>query len=173
MSELYLLRHAKAVPPDASASDGDRALDERGRDGARAMAQWIGQQRLQPDLVLCSTAARTRETLELIVDAFGRRPDIRFESGIYLASADRLMARLRELTEKTATLMMIGHNPGLHELAQSLADVTTGPLASRLATNLPTAGLVRFEVPVEWSGLRKRCARLVAFITPKDLLVEE
>jgi len=168
MSELYLLRHAKAVSADTGARDSDRVLDARGRDGARAIARWIVRTGLQPDLVLCSTAARTRETLDLIVDAFPRRPDIRFEGELYLASADRLMARLRGVAAETQRLMMVGHNPGLHELAQSLADTTTGPLASRLGTNLPTAGLVRFEIAVEWAGLQRRGARLVAFVTPID-----
>ncbi|HEX4111683.1 MAG TPA: histidine phosphatase family protein [Stellaceae bacterium] len=169
MSELYLLRHAKAVSKEGDFRDIDRPLDERGREGARAIARWLKQNEITPELVLCSPAARTRETLDLVVGVFGPPPDIRYESGLYLADADRLLARLRDIADDIQRVMLIGHNPGIHELAQSLADVTSGPLASRLAVNLPTAGLARYRIEVEWSGLRRRGARLVGFVSPKDL----
>jgi phosphohistidine phosphatase len=173
MSELYLLRHAKAVSKDSDFRDIDRPLDERGRDGARAIAQWLARNKVRPGLVLCSPAARTRETLDLVAGAFGPPPDIRYESGLYLADADRLLARLRDVPEQVQCAMLVGHNPGIHELAQSLCDVTGGPLAGRLAANLPTAGLAQYRIEVEWSGLRRRGARLIALVSPKDLLERE
>jgi phosphohistidine phosphatase len=168
MSDLILLRHAKAISKDGNFRDIDRPLDERGRDSARAVAQWLTRNRVQPALVLCSPAVRTRETLSLVGAAFDPPPPIEFESGLYVADADRLLARLREVPEETHSVMIVGHNPGLHELALALADTSGGPLASRLAINLPTAGLARFEVAVEWAGLLRRVARLVALFSPKD-----
>lgn len=169
MSELYLLRHAKAVPQSGNVRDADRVLEERGRAGARAMAKYLKRQKIAPQLVLCSPTARTRETLALIVDAFEPKPQIEYDMGIYLAPADRLLERIREIPDDIERAMIIGHNPGLHELAQSLADTHVGPLADRLAANLATSGFVRFEIHIEWSGLRRRGARLVALVTPKDL----
>jgi phosphohistidine phosphatase len=168
MSELYLLRHAKAMPQNEPVADRDRPLEERGRKGARAIAQWIGDRGLEPELVLCSPATRTRETLELIVGSFARQPDIRYEGELYVADAGRLLERLRELPGSVRRVMLIGHNPGLHELAQSLADSTADPLGQRLASGLPTAGLARFEIETEWASLRRRSARLVAMVSPRD-----
>ena len=168
MSELYLLRHAKAVP-QGDMRDTDRPLEERGRAAARAMAKWLKRHKIAPELVLCSPSARTRETLDLIADAFTPKPEIVYEPGLYLATAERLLDRVRDLPDSIERAMIVGHNPGLHEFAQWLADTNVGPLADRLATNLATAGLARFEVNIEWSGLRRRGARLVALVSPKDL----
>lgn len=171
MSELYLLRHAKAVSKEGDFRDIDRPLDERGRDGARAVGQWLRRNAIRPDLVLCSPSARTRETLDLALGVTPP-PETRFDNSLYLADADRLLALLRDVPERFQRVMLIGHNPGIHELALSLADTTSGPLASRLAANLPTAGLARYEVEAEWPGLRRRAARLLAFVSPKDLAAD-
>jgi phosphohistidine phosphatase len=168
MSELYLLRHAKAVP-QGDTRDADRPLEERGRTGARALAKWLKRQKIAPELVLCSPSVRTRQTLDLVSEAFSRSPEIAYEPGLYLASADKLLERVRAIPDQVEHAMIVGHNPGLHELAQWLADSNVGPLADRLATNLATSGLVRFEINIEWSGLRRRAARLMALVTPKDL----
>ena len=168
MSELYLLRHAKAVP-QGDMRDTDRPLEERGRAGARSVAEWLKRQKIAPQLVLCSPAARTRETLAIVAEGFAKAPRIDYDPGLYLAGAERLLDRIREIPDDVDRVMMIGHNPGLHELAQLLSDTNVGPLADRLATNLATAGLARFEVNVEWASLRRRGARLVALVTPKDL----
>lgn len=169
MNELYLLRHAKAVLQSGEMRDADRPLEPRGREGAQAIANWLKRQKIAPELVLCSPATRTRQTWDLIADAFVRPPEIEYEAGLYLAGADRLLDYIRAVPDTVACVMMIGHNPGLHELAQMLSDTTAGPLASRLAENLATAGLVRYEVATEWAGLRRRGARLVSLVTPKDL----
>jgi phosphohistidine phosphatase len=169
VNELYLFRHAKAVPQADNVRDTDRPLEERGRVGARKMAKWLKQQKIVPELVLCSPAVRTRETLDFVADAFAPKPRIEYEPGLYLATGARLMDRLREIPDSVKRVMIVGHNPGLHELAQALTDRKVGPLADRLASNLATAGLARFEVSIEWSGLRRRGARLVALVSPKDL----
>lgn len=169
MSELYLLRHAKAVPQNGGMSDADRPLERRGRQGALAIAKWLKQQKIVPQLVLCSPATRTRQTWELIADAFPKPPRTDFDAGLYLAGPDRLLAYVRAVPDSVERVMVIGHNPGLHELAQMLSDTNIGPLADRLADNLATAGFVRYEVAIEWAGLRRRGARLVALVTPKDL----
>jgi len=169
VSELYLLRHAKAVPAGEGGSDRERPLEQKGRHAAQAIGQWIAGHRPAIDLVLCSPSARTRQTLDIVSPAFLRPPRILIEDALYLATARALLARLRQI-EDAASVMAIGHNPGFQELAQTLADVSSGPLASRLAGGLPTAALARFELAVPWPSLDRRRARLTALVTPKELL---
>lgn len=168
MRTLYLLRHAKAVAQDP-AGDRERGLEERGRRAARAIAGWLGEQTPAPDLVLCSSAARTQATLDLVVPALVRAPRILYEDGLYLATARQLLARLRQIPPATGSALLIGHNPGIHELAILLADTGAGPLAARLADGFPTAALAAFELEVPWAALDRRRARLVRFTTPKEL----
>jgi phosphohistidine phosphatase len=163
------LYHTKARPKGAFLRNTTPPWEERARAPARALAKWLKRQKIAPQQVLCSTAARARETLDLVVDVFAPAPEIEYETGLYLATAERLLDRIRQIPDRVERVLVVGHNPGLQELAQWLADTNTGPLADRLATNLPTAGLARFEVNIEWSGLRRRGARLVALVTPKDL----
>jgi phosphohistidine phosphatase len=168
VSELHLLRHAKAVPLLEGGSDRDRPLEQRGRRAAQALAEWIGERRISPELVLCSPALRTRQTLDIVAPAFARPPNILIEEGIYLASARQLLTRLRQLPESGNSVMVVGHNPGFHELALYLSDVATGSLVARLA-GFPTAALATYDVAVPWPGLERRRARLSRVVTPKEL----
>ncbi|HJT06052.1 MAG TPA: histidine phosphatase family protein, partial [Stellaceae bacterium] len=105
----------------------------------------------------------------IITPALVRPPQILFEDALYLATAGQLLARLRQVAASTACVMVVGHNPGLHELAAVLSDVTGGPLMARLAAGLPTAAMASYEVAVPWSALDRRGARFAALLTPKDL----
>lgn len=168
MSELHLLRHAKAAP-QGEGSDRERPLEQRGRRAAQALAAWAAEHKLAPGLVLCSPSSRTRQTLDIVAPAFAKPPQILFEDGLYLATAAQLLARLRQVGASTTSIMVVGHNPGLHELAAILSDVTGGPLMARLAAGLPTAAMASYEVAVPWSALDRRRARFAALLTPKDL----
>lgn len=168
VSELYLLRHAKAAPAEDAAGDRERPLEQRGRRAAQAIAAWIAERRLSPGLVLCSPALRTRQTLDLVSPAFARPPQIRIEEALYLATAPQLLARLRQLPDSADSIMLVGHNPGLYELSHLLADATTGPLMARLGA-FPTGALAGYAVATAWPALDRRCARLVAVALPKDL----
>src|SRR5579863_8170557 len=121
MHQLHLLRHAKSSWDD-DADDHARPLNKRGREAARLVGQMLPRAIAPIDLVLCSSAARTRETAELALAGLSPPPRILFEDGLYLAGVERLMERLRELDEATGAVMMIGHNPGLHDLALTLAE---------------------------------------------------
>jgi phosphohistidine phosphatase len=168
VSELHLLRHAKATP-QGEGTDRDRPLEQRGRRAAQALAAWAAEHRLAPTLVLCSPALRTRQTLDIVAPAFARPPQILLEDALYLATARQLMARLRQVPAGAAGVMIVGHNPGLHELATLLSDVSGGPLMARLAAGLPTAALASYEVAAPWAALDRRLARLAGLVTPKDL----
>src|SRR5690348_655206 len=168
VSELHLLRHAKAAP-QGEGTDRERPLEQRGRRAAQPLAAWAAEHKLGPTLVLCSPSTRTRQTLDIVAPAFARPPQILFEDGLYLATAAQLLARLRQVGASTEGVMLVGHNPGLHELAAMLSDVSDGPLMARLAAGLPTAAMASYDVAVPWSALDRRRARFAALLTPKDL----
>jgi len=167
--ELYLLRHAKAVPAEDGAADRDRPLEPRGRRAAQAIGAWIGQHDILPDLVLCSPSLRTRQTLDIVTPGFDRPPKIALDDGLYLAAADRLLARLRRVPASAERVLLVGHNPGLHELTLFLAESPAGPLLARLG-GFPAGVLVRFNVGVPWEALGRRTARLASVINPKELV---
>jgi phosphohistidine phosphatase len=168
VSALHLLRHAKAAP-QGEGTDRERPLEQRGRRAAQALAAWAEKRRLAPALVLCSPAVRTRQTLDIVAPAFARPPQILFEDALYLATAAQLMTRLRVVPAGTASVMIVGHNPGLHELATILSDVSSGPLMARLAAGLPTAALASYEIAVPWPALDRQGARFAGLVTPKEL----
>ena len=163
MKNLYIFRHAKAAPEDRE-GDAERPLTKRGRKAAAEMGEYLAKLAPAPQLVLCSTALRTRETLDEVLPAFDRAPQLLFEDLLYLASATRLLDRLRRLPEQAESVLLIGHNPGLHQLAAALTSET-----GTLAESFPTAALAVLRVPGRWSALRPHHAKLIDFQTPKSL----
>jgi phosphohistidine phosphatase len=167
MKRLYLLRHAKSSWKDTSLPDHDRPLAGRGRRAAKAIARHLREQDLEPQLVLCSTARRARETLERIQPALGAAT-VELEHDLYAASADALLERLRRVPDGVASVMLIGHNPGLQDLALDLA--RSPRTVGELATKFPTAALATLEVPASnWHELDHETAEIVAFVRPRDL----
>jgi phosphohistidine phosphatase len=167
VKRLYLLRHAKSSWKDTSLPDRDRPLAARGRRAAKAIARHLREQGIEPELVLCSTARRARETLDRIEPAFGK-PVIRVEDDLYAASADALLERLRSVPDTVESVMLIGHNPGLQELALTLA--RRSDTVRELEAKYPTAALATLMVPVEsWQELDGETAELVALVRPRDL----
>jgi len=163
LKTLYLLRHAKAAP-EAALGDARRPLAKRGRKAAKAMAEFLATLDPAPQLVLCSTALRTRETLELILPALNPPPTVAYEDRLYLAEASELLERVRKVQDETRCALVVGHNPGLHEFGARLA-VDPG----RLAEGFPTAALAALEVPGSWIDLQWQKAKLVLYQTPKAL----
>ncbi len=171
MHQLLLLRHAKSSWDDAGIEDHDRPLNARGRAAAILLRQAMQDIGLAPDLVLVSTARRTRETLEAL-EPWDDSPLVEPAGALYLASAEQLMQTLHAVPVTVRSLMLVGHNPGLHELALTLVgDALThaNPDMHRLAAGLPTGGLVEFNVAVPWSELRPGGGRLQRFLVPRDL----
>ena len=162
MKKLYLLRHAKAAPAQDGGADRERPLTERGQRAARALARWLGARRVEPELILCSSAVRTRQTLALILPAFAAARQVLYEEGLYLAEARGLLARLRKVPAATASVLLVGHNPGLEELMVRLAGE-----AGRRA-EMPTGALALFELAAGWDELDAASARLTELVTPKD-----
>jgi phosphohistidine phosphatase len=166
---LHLLRHAQATAQGETPGDRARPLEEAGRAAVRRLAAWAAEQRLGVQLVLCSTARRAEETLDILLPVLAGEPVVQFEEELYLADAARLLARLRHVPDNVASVLLVGHNPGLQDLAQRLADVAIGRLAARVAGGFPAAGLASFEIPVSWSALDRGRARLTRLIDPREL----
>lgn len=167
MHQLLLLRHAKAERVRDGQSDHDRALSPSGREAAlhlRARLRGLG---IAPDVVLVSTAKRARETLDCI-DFWDERPNIETLDALYMATAPRLLDLLRGLRETMRSVMVVGHNPGLHECALDLAAGATAPgeAHAALAKGFPTTRLAEFLVLTPWHDLRARNARLQRVIDP-------
>jgi phosphohistidine phosphatase len=168
MKTLYLLRHFKSSWKDKQLEDFDRPLGKRGRKAAEAMAGHLARNGIGPDQILCSPSRRTCETLERMGETFAAVPT-RFEKGIYLADASSLLRRLRRLGD-VASVMIVGHNPGLEMLASVLVGTGEKVPRARLARRFPTGALVVLTADIEdWRQLEAGCALLVDFVCPRDL----
>lgn len=163
LKTLYILRHAKAVQEDRN-GDAERPLTKRGRKAAAAMGEYLAGLKPLPQLVLCSTSLRTRETLDEILPTLGSAPELLYEDKLYLASAGRLIERLQHLPERADSVLVIGHNPGLHQLALTLAGESGG-----LVEGFPTAALAVLRFDGAWDTLRPHHAKLIDSQTPKSL----
>lgn len=168
--ELLLLRHAKAARDDAGLDDYDRPLTARGRAAAAHMGKSMRRMGLDPDLVLCSTAARTQATLLLALQELGWKRDVRLARGLYLAEMLALLEALRAAPQKCRSILLIGHNPGLEDLAALLSRPGVGATKDleRLRTKFPTAGLAVLDVAGTWETLQPESAVLREFLTPPD-----
>jgi phosphohistidine phosphatase len=171
MPRLLLLRHAKAERSRPGERDHDRRLAERGRNDAPKVGAYLSKHALTPDHVIVSTAARTRETWELAAAALGGSPPVVFDERIYEASPHTLLAVIKETGPNVGTLLVIGHNPGLQELAALL--IATGDIEARqrLREAFPTSALAAIEFALEgWDKLHPQGGRLAHFIEPRSLL---
>jgi len=174
MLRLWLLRHAKSAPADSGQSDFARRLAPRGRKACRIIASHLSESGIQPDIVLCSTAARTRETWELISRDLQQAPPARFDDALYLAPAPALLRYLQTKGGRSGSLMLVGHNPGLEELAAALAGSARGDALIRLNQKFPTGGLaeLQFALP-DWAAIRAGKGKLASFETPARLEPDE
>lgn len=164
MRTIHLLRHAKSSWK-TGLPDHERPLAPRGYRAAEAIRRHIGEQGIEPELVLCSTARRTRETLERIEPALGAA-DVRIEAELYGASEAILLDRIRAVPDAVASVMLIGHNPGLQLLALDLARRAPDELDEKF----PTAALASLAFPgASWRELGPGAAELVGFVRPRDL----
>ena len=169
MRQLLLLRHAKSSWDARSLADRDRPLSDRGRRNAATMRQAMHRLGLAPDLVLVSPALRTVQTLELL-EPWDETPLIEQVEGLYLAAPPQLFAVLHDVPETVRSVLLIGHNPGMHDLAQSLIDTSPAARPARqLAEGFPTAALAEFVIPGPWLRLAPGGGRLTRFLTPREL----
>jgi len=173
MHQLVLLRHAKAARESAGVSDHDRKLLPEGRRAAAAIGAAMRKAGLSPDVVLVSSSLRTQETLEELeaADVWDERPNIDTLPALYMATSTQIRDAIKNLPETVRSALVIGHNPGLHELAAALAaPAPTKPDLSRLTEAFPTAALAEFLIPTAWHRLTLGAASLQRFVVPAGLV---
>jgi len=163
---LYLLRHAKSSWDDPALADHERPLAPRGRRAAKRIAEHLRSLGIEPELVVCSSSTRTRETLELLLPAIGGST-LLYEDVLYHASREELLARVRRVPDDVGSLMLIGHNPGMHDLASSLA--SGGDELERVRAEYPTAALATLTLASTWSRLALGEATLESYVVPREL----
>jgi len=168
---LALFRHAKSDWSDARARDFDRPLNARGQRGAQAMGAYIKNTGRTFDRMIASPAVRAAETVEEASKAWKCTFKVEWDRRIYLASSATLIDLLRELSSDTASVLMVGHNPGLEDLIFDLVpDDGTSPLRAVVEDKFPTATFAVLELDVDsWSDVTEGCARLVEIKRPRDL----
>lgn len=165
MKVLYLLRHAKSDWDDPEMADADRPLAPRGRRAANDLAGRLQIARVAPRLVLCSTAVRARQTLELLAPALGAVVEISYEDELYGATVADILQRLRRVPGKVPSVMVVGHNPTIQDLTLELA--ASGRELDSVRLKFPTAAMatLKFE-GTGWERLHRGGAELVGFLTP-------
>jgi phosphohistidine phosphatase len=165
---VVLLRHGKSSRSDSTLADIERPLAPRGQRASRKLAKYIRRKRIQPALVLCSPSLRTRQTLEAVVSSLGKRAVVEVVPQLYAASEQELLERLQALPESVSSVMLVGHNPGLHNLALVLA--SRGADLPQLEEKFPTGALATLVVHSEsWTALGHGEAVLVDYVVPRQL----
>jgi phosphohistidine phosphatase len=173
MRRLILLRHAKTERAAPGQRDRDRKLTARGRTDAPMIGAYMARHRLVPDMALVSPVERTQETWELIAEAFKKSkksPRAVEAERIYNATADTLADLIRETNGDARALLIVGHNPGLHDLAMQLIGSGNVEARENLSEKLPTSGLVVIDLAFDdWSLLHDSAGRLERFVSPRLL----
>lgn len=170
MRRLIILRHAKSDRAGQSTPDLARPLNARGQEAAARIGAYMAKHDLVPNLVLCSSAERTKETWNIVATSFPAVAPATFDKRLYDATADKAMELVRETKPDAHTLMVVGHNPTMHELATLL--IAAGDIDQRvnLHQKLPTGGLVVIDFPVDsWNDIQIHSGRLDRFISPRSL----
>ncbi len=177
--KLVLLRHAKSAWPDVP--DHERPLARRGQRDAPVMGRWLRAAGHVPDQVLCSTARRARETWQLAQAGLGAAPPVSFDDGVYQGSAGQLLDLIRRAPPAVKTLLIVGHDPAIQELAVTLtaatlpthlgavSDAAPAAVLDRMRAKFPTAAIAVFDFAGTWDQLGPGTARLTHFVTPRDL----
>ena len=174
MRRLMLLRHAKTENEAPSGRDQDRRLNPRGRHDAAEIGDWIGRHPPFPDVALVSPAIRAYQTWEIaweVLKDLVPEPRVELVPELYGADSAQLLQIIREASAADPRrLMLVGHNPGMHELALALAGSGDAAGRAALADNLPTSGLAIFNFAIDdWADVAFRRGRLLSFVSPKLL----
>jgi phosphohistidine phosphatase len=167
---LMLLRHAKSERAELGQRDHDRTLNKRGRDDAPKIGAYMARHDFLPDLAFVSTARRTRETWDRVAPELGAEPKVTYDDRLYESVPDSILSVIKETPAAAQTVLVVGHNPGLHDTARLLIASGDVELRERLNEALPTSGLVVIDFAgKDWRKLHPRSGRLEVFVTPRLL----
>lgn len=171
MRQLLLFRHAKTERDSPTGQDHDRELTERGRSDAIAVAQTLTRLKLVPDTALVSTARRAVETWELAAPHLSPQPKVQIDPDLYLASTAQLLHAVHGMTgSREKRLMIVAHNPGLHECALSLAADGERSALEELGQNMPTGAVAVLSFDIkDWNDVAFRSGHLQRLIVPREL----
>jgi phosphohistidine phosphatase len=167
---LMLLRHAKSEKAEPGMRDHERRLNDRGERDAETIGAYLAGHGLLPDLVAISTSQRTRDTWQHVVATLAASPPASFEERLYNAGTEAILAVIKDSEPAVRTLLVIGHNPGMHDVARLL--IASGDIEARERLNegLPTAGLAVIDFAgKDWRKLHAHGGRLERFVTPRSL----
>lgn len=172
MLRLLLLRHAKSSWTDPGLDDHDRPLNARGQKSAPSVGRFMREQKLNPDLVLCSPARRARETWKLVSVELRSSPRLLMEDGLYdFGNGGRILDTVRAKADSAKTVLVIGHNPSIERLAQRLIGKGDAKLRKRLAEKYPTGALAEISFAAkEWKDVEDGKGTLASFVRPRDLV---
>lgn len=171
MKKVILLRHAKSSWDDPQLDDHDRPLNARGKAAAPVIAEWLRDRQHMPDLVLCSSAKRTKQTVRRVRTVMPDLPKPEVERGLYHASPIVLKERLARLPADCDAVLVVGHQPGLGAFARKLADGRETRRCKRAYEHFPTAAAAVMELDVDdWSEIAFASARFVDFAKPRELM---
>ncbi|MCL4767705.1 MAG: histidine phosphatase family protein [Hyphomicrobiaceae bacterium] len=168
MLTLSLLRHGKSSRDDPEPDDHQRPLASHGRADAEAVGAYIAAHGPRPELMLCSSAIRARQTLEIVLQELGAPAvDVVLEPALYLAPATAMLACLRQTAGQVRSVLLVGHNPGMHALALELTGSGLRRDIASMATKFPTCGLAVLTFETEdWALVRPAAGRLALFLHP-------
>jgi phosphohistidine phosphatase len=167
---LYILRHAKAETGSATQDDHDRGLNPQGLEACQIMGKYLAGHAIVPQLVLCSTARRAKTTWSLVREAGRNGSRQEFSDALYLASANEVIKQLMCLPEEISSVMVVGHNPGLHQLSLTLSRRGDDALIDRLTMKFPTCALATINLgATRWERMNEAAGTLVDFVTPRLL----
>lgn len=161
MKQLYIIRHAKSSWDDPDLADFERPLNERGKKDAPRMAKRLKEKEVAPDLVVSSPAARALATAKAFVEILGCSPvNLVTEKKLYHATADAILSVVKSTNEKHDCILLVGHNPGLTEFANRLAN--------EYIQNIPTTGIVSTRLIAEsWNSVNWGCGKMLFLDFPK------
>jgi len=167
MPTLYLMRHAKAADDLSAPTDHERPLAPRGRRAAGLVGEHMAKRKAPLDAALCSTATRATDTARLALDEWSPRTPLTRERGLYLCGWDGLLDRLRGVPDSVGALLLVAHNPDIHELAAFLTDERDTDKADAFVNAYPTGALTEFDIDRPWREIGAESGRLGEYVAPR------
>ncbi len=170
MKKLFILRHAKSAYSDNVSNDKDRPLNETGKNACKSIANYMKDKVIIPDLILCSDAVRTTQTIENILQNLDEELKVEYTSRLYLATPGEIFKEIAKIDDDIDKIMVVCHNPGAHQVSALLTVGGNMDAIDVLKVKFPTAAMASFTMNIDnWEEIGPACGYLDDFVTPKML----